>query len=114
MPKFKKWKIQEPSVDIKSQHRIEDTRRASQTFVCLATIATGILTIIAFTHNRQIWSRYPGWVRTLRSNIPTVAVVKETLAQDFHGYIEYFSVPPTFAFIRSLRRCNEFLFYDVT
>ena len=111
-PKFRKWKKSEPPADAHAKTRIENTRRATQSFVCLATIATGILTIIAFSHNLDIWRRFPGWVRTLRSNIPTIAVVKETLAQDFHIYLPCVNLP-LFNLIRPLQRSVDFLYQDV-
>ena len=111
-PKFRKWKKSEPPADARAKARIENTRRATRSFVCLATIATGILTIIAFSYNRDIWKRYPGWVRTLRSNIPTIAVVKKTLAQDFHICLPCVDLP-LFNIIRPLRRSVDFLFQDV-
>jgi len=111
-PKFRKWKKTETPTDKNLQSRIANARKASQTFVCLATIATGILTIIAFSHNRDIWKRYPGWVRTLRSSIPTVSIVKETLAQDFHGFLPIYDLP-LFNIILPLRRIVEFLYQDV-
>ena len=111
-PKFRKWKKTEVPTDVKLQLRIDNARKASQTFVCLTTIATGILTIIAFSYNCDIWKRYPGWVRTLRSTIPTVSIVKETLAQDFHGFLPYYDLP-LFNIILPLRRIVEFLYQDV-
>jgi len=110
-PKFRKWKKAElPSDDTKNA-RINNSRKATQSFVCLATIAAGILSVIAFSHNRDIWNRYPGWVRTLRSNIPTIAVVKETLAQDFHLCLPYVDLP-LFRIILPLRRTIDFFYQD--
>jgi len=113
MPKSKKRKIVDLPEDTISQRRIRETRKATQTFVCMATIATGILTIIAFTHNSQIWDRYTGWLRTLRSIIPTVVIVKETLAQDFHVFCDYQKELPSFNLVAHLRRNNDYLFQDV-
>jgi len=111
-PKFRKWKKAEPPSDDIAKARIDNVRKATQSFVCLTTIATGILTIIAFSHNRDIWNRYPGWVRTLRSNIPTIVVVKDTLAQDFHICLPCVDLP-LFNFILPLRRSVDFLYKDV-
>ena len=113
MPKFMSWKSIEPSTDRTHQRRVHDTKRATQTYVCLATIAAGILTIIAFTNNRQIWSRYSGWLKTLRSNIPSIAIVKETLLQDFQGSFDFFIGLPLFDVIRPLRRSVDFLYRNV-
>jgi hypothetical protein len=110
MPKFKKWKKVVLPSDEKYQRRINETRAATSSFVCLATIATGILTIIAFSHNSEIWDRYSGWVRTLRSNIPTISIVKETLTQDFATLQACPSVFSLFNIIRPWQRINDFLY----
>jgi len=111
-PKFRKWMKAQPPTENIAKASIDNTRKATQSFVCLATIATGILTIIAFSHNRDIWKRYPGWVRTLRSNVPTIAVVKETLAQDFHLCLHSWADLPLFRIILPLRRTAVFLYQD--
>ena len=111
-PKFKKWRKVDSQSDEKSQLRIDNARKAAKSFVCLTTIATGILTIIAFSHNRDIWNRYPGWIRTRRSVIPTAAIVKETLAQDFHEFYPLFLQLPLFSIILPLRRVCVFLYQD--
>jgi hypothetical protein len=69
---------------VENTKKIDDAKKAISVFVCLCTIATGILTIIAFKHDREIWARYPGWLRTVRSYIPSIAVTKAALAHDFH------------------------------
>ena len=73
----------------------------------------GILTIIAFTHNRQIWGRYPGWIKTRRSTIPSLAVTKETLAQDFPAFLQKYSHLPLCFIINARLRSVDFLFEDV-
>jgi hypothetical protein len=67
--------------------KVAKTKKAVSSFVCLSTIAAGILTIIAFKHDCEIWKRYPGWVRTLRTRVPTAAIVRETIAGDFHALL---------------------------
>ena len=111
--KFRKWKKAEAPTDKKQLQRIENAKRATQSFVCLSTIATGLLTIIAFSHSRDIWKRYPGWVKTLRSNIPSLAVVKETLVADFHDVLPLLKNLPAFYIIFSLRRSLASLYFDV-
>jgi hypothetical protein len=113
LPKRRKWKKPEPPTDPKRQNRIEDARRATESFVCLCTIATGILSIIAFAHNREIWQRYPGWIRTLRSDIPTISTIKETLAYDFPHFLRANSHLPICAFVKSRQRLIRFLYKDV-
>jgi hypothetical protein len=49
LPKRKKWRKTETTKDEATQEKINNTQKAVQSFVCLSTIAAGILTVIAFT-----------------------------------------------------------------
>ena len=111
LPKRKKWKknSQPAGADL-TDKRIIRTKSATETFVCLSTIATGILTIVAFSHNDEIWNRYQGWIRTRRSDIPTVSIAKEVIAHDFNDVLSHSSCFMGFNFIRSLRRVSNFFF----
>lgn len=113
LPKRKRWKAVTQPSDQKLQKRITETRQATASFVCLCTIATGILSIIAFTHSRDIWTRYSGWIRTLRSTIPTVATVKLVLLQDFHAFLKFYPHIPMCSIVNSKLRLIEFIFHDV-
>jgi len=110
LPKRKKWKKPTLPTDDNDVEKIEKTKKAIETFVCLNTIATGILTIIAFSHNREIWNAYPGWIRTLRSAIPTIATTKSSLSHVFHDALPVFDALPSFIFITPFLRTNDFLF----
>jgi hypothetical protein len=110
LPKRKKWKSNEPLTDERSQSRIAQTKQAIETFVCLNTIATGILTVVAFSHNREIWQYYPGWVRTLRSVIPTVATSKMSLSHVFHAFLPRYKSLPSFFCIIPLLRNDDYLY----
>lgn len=109
-PKFKKWKKVEAPTEEELQARIESARKATESFVCLSTIGTGIMTIIAFTHSCDIWDRYPGWIRTLRSTIPTISIVKETLYQDYHELFPRCEGLSLYNIITPLRRIVYFLY----
>ena len=104
LPKRKRWIKSDVPADENSQIRIDRTKQATQTFVCLNTIATGILTVIAFSHNQEIWDCYPGWVRTLRSNVPTIATTKLALAHVFLDFLPHLASFPSFNFIAPLMR----------
>ena len=113
LPKRKRWIKNDELPVIENPEKIDDTKRAINSFVCMGTIATGILTIIAFSHNRQIWKRYPGWIRTIRSHIPTIAITKETLAQDFLAFLQSYPHLPLASFINSKMHLGDFLYDDV-
>ena len=89
---------------------VESTKKAISAFVCLGTIATGILTIMAFKHDCEIWARYPGWVRTVRSRIPSISVTKESFAHSFHADLHHFSHIPIAKIISPLLRKSDFLY----
>jgi hypothetical protein len=111
LPKRKRWtKNVEQPTEPKLQERIEKTRNATESFVCLCTISTGILSIIAFSHSSEIWKRYPGWIKTLRSTIPTIATVRTTLAQDLLDFIERYPHVPVCSIIKRRQRKVDFLY----
>jgi len=113
LAKRKKWKKPEYPIDAPSEERVENAKNAIESFICLGTIATGILAIVAFTHNREIWKRYPGWLRTRRSTLPSIAVTKETLAHEFPAFLRFSPLLPMCAVVNSKLRKNEFLYEDV-
>ena len=114
-PKRKRKKKAEtpPQCDDNRQKRMDDAKRAIESHVCLCTIATGILTVIAFTHSREIWKRYPGWIKTLRSQVPSIAIVKETLAHEIPLVLSLFPHIPFCSIINFRRRHEEFLYEDI-
>lgn len=111
-PKRKKWKKNDEDSNNSRNKNIERAQAATSTFVCISTISVGIMTIISFTHSNEIWERYPGWLRTLRSAIPTIATVRETIAQDFHAILNTSSRFMGFNFIKPLIRYIDFLYAD--
>ena len=104
LPKRKKWKSIESVSDANKLKRIEKAKQAMEAFVVLNTIATGLLTVIAFTHNGDIWNCYPGWIKTVRSSVPTVATVKMSLSHVFHDVLPCLGRLPSFAFFIPLLR----------
>ena len=90
-PKRTKWQKNNDKPDDLDNKNVVLAKKATEAFVCVATIASGILSALAFSHSNEIWKRYPGWLRTIRSNIPTIATVKDTLAQDFHSVLKHHS-----------------------
>jgi len=109
LPKRKKWR----KSDAPANEKVDAALRASQSFVCLSTIAAGLLTLIAFSHNAEIWRYYSGWLKTVRSSIPSIAIVKSSLALAFHHFLPALSHFKAFAFIKPLLRNSHFLFRDV-
>jgi len=101
-----------PLSDERSCLKVNEAKKAISSFVCLGTIATGILTIIAFKHDCEIWARYPGWIRTLRVRIPSIAVTREALAQDFHALLHRFPHSSVSRVVTPLLRESVYLYMD--
>lgn len=113
LTKRKKNQDAQTPIDPKSQDKVKKAIQATEVYVCLNVIATGILTIIAFRHSREIWNRYPGYIKTVRSPIPTVATTKLTLSQDFCAFLPMLKGLCAFKFISKLQRVVDFLYQAV-
>jgi len=113
LPKRKKWKKAEDPSDKSLKQKVDLASQAIESFVCLGTVATGILTLIAFCHNREIWQRYAGWLRTRRLSVPTAATVKSVFVSDFYVILPQISRSPHFRFLDSLLRPSDSLYRDV-
>ena len=85
-------------------------KKAISSFVCLGTLASGILTIIAFSHNYEIWKCYPGWVRTLRTDIPSGSVSQEAFSHAFHAILRQFPNLAISNIVTPLLRYSDYLY----
>ena len=113
LPKRKKRKKAEDPSDKSLKQKVDLASQAIESFVCLGTVTTGILTIIAFCHSHEIWQRYSGWLRTRRLSIPTAATVKSVFACDSHVILPQISRFPHFRFLDSLLRHTDSFYHDV-
>lgn len=107
LPKKKKWKNVEIPADEKSILDIKKASQAIEMHVCLCCIAAGLLTIIGFRYSREIWRAFPGWLRTIRSEVPSIATTRSAFAQVFQGGMPDFQHLPVFNFIASQRRISH-------
>lgn len=112
LPKRKRWTKNAQTRQTEKPELVDNAKHAIDAFVCLGTIASGISTIIAFSHNRQIWNRYPGWLRTLRSCVPSLTIAKETFAQDFPAFLRAYPHLPICSIINARLRSHDFLYVD--
>jgi hypothetical protein len=102
-----------PAIMPKDQRRAANVRKARtaiEVYVCLHIITYGILSILAIRYEREIWNRYTGWLRTVRTKIPTLNVTKQVIAQEYfinQGKLKRLSA---FAPIVQVRRPDKFLY----
>jgi hypothetical protein len=112
LEKRTKWKKSELAIPSDKPKHVDSARRAIDSFVCMGTIAAGISTILAFSHNRQIWNHYSGWIKTRRSHIPSVAITKAAFANYFHVFATYSPELEICSVINKRKRDVTFLFSD--
>ena len=59
-------------------------------------IAYTILAGLAVNQPSQIMNRFAGWLRTVRTPIPTVMVAKQVLSHDFLAFVRTLAHLPVF------------------
>ena len=107
LPKKKRWQEIELPIDDKSKANIARTKQAIETHVSMCSIAYGIMTIIGFTHTREIWDAFSGWLRTVRSPIPSIATTRNAIAQIFYAYLPKLRRFPVFDMIALRSRFSD-------
>lgn len=110
LPKKKKWKDIELPTDSIARNNISKAIQAIETHVCLACIASGILTIIGFRHNRNIWDSFIGWLRTVRNDIPSIATTRQVISQELTASLPLLSDLPVFRCILRKQRIKNFIY----
>lgn len=112
LEKRTKWKKSENNLPLEKSEHVESAKRAIESFVCMGTIASGISTIMAFSHNRQIWNHFPGWIKTRRSHIPSIATTKAAFAQYFHAFSMGANDLEVCSVINERKRRDTFMYHD--
>jgi hypothetical protein len=90
--------------DPRSQKLIKETMDAIEGFVNMGCIATGILQILSMNYHQTIWKKYLGWMRTIRSTIPSEEVVKSVVQEEYFHNFRSFSNSAIYRIIMSKSR----------
>ena len=70
-----------------SQRLICQATNAIEAFMNFGCIATGILQILSLNFHGTVWEKYRGWLRTVRSTIPSEEVVRSVVQYEyFHNF----------------------------
>ena len=73
--------------DPDSRRLIRQAANAIEAFMNFGCIATGILQILSLNFHDTIWDKYRGWLRTVRSTIPSEEVVRSVIQHEyFHNF----------------------------
>lgn len=73
--------------DQDSRRLIRQAANAIEAFMNFGCIATGILQMLSVNFHETIWDKYRGWLRTVRSSIPSEEVVRSVIQHEyFHNF----------------------------
>ena len=104
LPKKKKWKDVEMPTELWAIKNISKTKQAIEMHVASCCIVYGILTVIGFNHKSEIWEGFYGWLRTIRSSVPSIATTRNALAQLFYVKLQFLNHLPVFNIVAAKRR----------
>ena len=90
--------------DRRSRRLIAQAADAAEAFVNFGCIATGILQILALNFHETIWRRYMGWLRTVRSSVPSEEVVRSVVQHEYYHNFRAFSTDAIYRIIVSKSR----------
>jgi hypothetical protein len=107
MPKLSKK--EKGAVDLNNigeaqQRLIAKTINAIEAFVNFGCIAFGILQILAMNYPQTIWSKYTGWLRTKRSEVPSEETVRFVIQKSFYHNFHDFSNTMIYQIITAKQR----------
>jgi hypothetical protein len=92
---------------------VAQAKKAIDGYVCLQCIAQAILTILALTHSGDIWGRFNGWLRIIRTEKPSVMVTKQVVTQEFQANLMKLGRFPLFQAVIDVMRPYDFLYKKV-
>lgn len=105
MPKLsKKDAVDLNNVGEAQQLLIAKTVNAIEAFVNFGCIALGILQILAMNYPQTVWSKYTGWLRTKRSEIPSEETVRSVIQETFYHNFDDFSDTTIYQIITAKQR----------
>ena len=101
-------------VGFKERH-VNDKKKSGFTsieiFVNFSCIALGLLQILALAKPAAVWSQYSGWLRTVRSDIPSEETVRRTVQHSF--FFDFGSFKHTLLYrVIGPKRRNGYLYED--
>jgi hypothetical protein len=94
----------------KEQELTAKAKKAIEVYVCVHIIGLGILSLLAMKQSRIIWDHYSGWLRTKRTETPTLMVTKQVVSDEFHENYRKLKRFPSFFTLLAVRRSTNFLY----
>jgi hypothetical protein len=86
-----------------AQRLLAEAMNAVEAFVNLATIATGLLQLLAIEHAEDIQRRHCWWMRTYSSDVPSEEMVKTVIQHEFYHHFRRFKHTAIYRIIQNKR-----------
>mgnify|MGYP006289591049 CR=1 FL=1 len=87
--------------DPRSIKLIKQTTNAIEAFVNFGCIATGLLQVLSMKFSESIWKKYPGWLRSITSTIPSEETVRSVIQEEYFHNFHAFSNSAIYRIIMS-------------
>jgi hypothetical protein len=94
----------------KEQELVFKAKQAIEVYVCLHIIGLGILSLLGIKQSRIIWDHYTGWLRTRRTETPTLMVAKQVVSTEYQANYRKLKRFPSFFTLLAVRRSTDFLY----
>jgi hypothetical protein len=95
---------------LRDRKLVAKAKKAIEVYVCLHIIGMGILSLLAIKRSRRIWERYRGWLRTKRTEEPTLMVVRQVVSSEYYENYRKVKRFLSFQAVLSVRRLTDFLY----
>jgi hypothetical protein len=87
LEKRRKGKLPVLPQDKKMRADIEMTKKSMETFVFCHCLSYVILTGLGLRQSKGIWGRFTGWLRTVRTEYPSVWVTKQVVSEEYQRFL---------------------------
>jgi hypothetical protein len=91
--------------------KVAAVKKAIEAYICFMCVAYTILNGYAIRQPLEIWGRFRGWLRTVRTRIPTIRVSKEVFSAELQAFLPKLGRYEVFREVSKLTRDEEF-YYD--
>jgi hypothetical protein len=96
--------------DQKMLHDVAMTKKSIETFVFCQCLSYAILTGLGLTGSNEIWGRFTGWLRVVRTSYPSIWVTKQVVAEDFQRFLPKLKRLRVFSNLIESMRTDAFLY----
>jgi hypothetical protein len=66
---------------------VETAKKSMETHVFCQGLSYAVLTGHGLTESEGMWGRFRGWLRTVRTEYPSVWVTRRVISEDFHRFL---------------------------